>query len=76
MVKEGIVFGYRISKKGIEVGPTKAKVIERFHPLISVKGVRCFLGHVGFYRRFIKDYSKIEHHLCKLLETECKFHFG
>ncbi|XP_015084146.1 uncharacterized protein LOC107027506 [Solanum pennellii] len=48
MVKEGIVFGYRISKKGIEVGPAEAKVIERFHSPISVKGVRCFLGHKAF----------------------------
>ena len=40
-----------------------------------MKGVRSFLGHAGFYRRFIKDFSKISHPLCKLLEKDCKFCF-
>ena len=40
-----------------------------------MKGVRSFLGHAGFYRRFIKDISKIAHPLCKLLEKDCKFYF-
>ena len=40
-----------------------------------MKGVKSFLGHAGFYRRFIKDFSKIAHPLCKLLEKECKFCF-
>ena len=40
-----------------------------------MKGVRSFLGHAGFYRRFIKDFSKIAHPLCKLLEKDCKFYF-
>ena len=40
-----------------------------------MKGVRSFLGHVGFYRRFINDFSKIAHSLCKLLEKDCKFYF-
>ena len=50
-------------------------MIKRLPPPISVKGVRSFLGHAGFYRRFINDFSKIAHPLCKLLEKECKFHF-
>ena len=75
MVKEGIVFGHRMSQKGIEVDPTKFEVIERLSPPISVKGVRNFLGHAGFSRRFIKDLSKIAHPLCKLPEKECKFDF-
>ena len=50
-------------------------MIERLPPPISVKDVRSFLGHAGFYRRFINDFSKIAHPLCKLLEKECKFHF-
>ena len=40
-----------------------------------MKGVRSFIGHAGFYRRFIKDFSKIAHPLCKLLEKDCKFCF-
>ena len=67
MVKEGIVLGLRISEKGIEVDRAKVEVIERLPPPISVKDLRSFLGYVGFYRRFIKDFSKIAHPLCKLL---------
>ena len=70
------MLGHRISEKGIEVDRAKVEVIERLPPPISVKGVRSFLGHTGFYRRFIKDFSKIAHPLCsKLLEKECKFCF-
>ena len=50
-------------------------MIEKLPPPICVKGVRSFLGHVGFYRRFIKDFSKIAHPMCKLLEKEVKFIF-
>ena len=50
-------------------------MIERLPPPISVKGVESFLGHTEFYRSFIKDFSKIAHLLCKLLEKQCNFHF-
>ena len=76
MVKEGIVLGHKISSKGIEVDRAKIEVIEKLPPPISVKGIRSFLGHAGFYRRFIKDFSKIAHPLCKLLEKEIKFVFN
>ena len=75
MVKEGIVLVHRILEKGIEVDRAKVEVIKRLPPPISIKGVRSFLGHAGFFRRFIKDLSKIAHPLCKLLEKECKFYF-
>ena len=75
MVKQGIVLGHQISYKGIEVDRAKVELIERLPPPISVKGVRSFLGHAGFCRRFLKDFSKIAHLLSKLLEKECKFHF-
>ena len=73
MVKEGIVLCHRISEKGIEVDRANVEVIERLPSPISVKGVRSFLGHAGLYRRFIKDFSKFVHPLCKFLEKECKF---
>ena len=44
-------------------------------PPITVKGIRSFLGHAGFYRRFIKDFSKIYKPLCRLLEKDAKFDF-
>ena len=74
-MKKSIVLGHRISEKVIEVDRAIVEVIKRLPPPISVKGVRSFLGHAGFNRRFIKDFSKIVHPLCKLLEKDCKFYF-
>ena len=70
MVTEGIVLGHKISAKGKEVDHAKIEVIEKFPPPVNVKGVRSFLGHAGFYRRFIKDFSKISKPLCNLLVKE------
>ncbi len=67
MVREGIVLGHLISERGIEVDKAKVEIIEKMPPPTSVKGVRSFLGHVGFYRRFIKDFSKIAKPLTNLL---------
>lgn len=75
MVKKGIVIGHKISAKGIELDRAKVEVIEKLPPPIFIKGVRRFLGHAGFYRRFIKDFSKVANPLFKLLEKEDKFSF-
>ena len=75
MVQEGIILGHRISQKGIEVDKVKIETIEKLPPPTTVKGIRSFLGHVGFYRRFIKDFSKIAKPLCNLLEKDVPFNF-
>ncbi|KAL4360991.1 hypothetical protein GQ457_04G022910 [Hibiscus cannabinus] len=49
MVDEGIVLGHKISSKGMEVEKTKIEVISKLPPPTSVKGIRSFLGHAGFY---------------------------
>nr|GFB02022.1 reverse transcriptase domain-containing protein [Tanacetum cinerariifolium] len=68
MVKEGIVLGHKISEKGIEVDKAKIEVISKLPHPTTVKGIRSFLGHAGFYRRFIKDFSKISRPMTHLLE--------
>ena len=57
MVCEGIVLGHLVSERGIEVDKAKIEVIEQLPPPINVKGIRSFLGHAGFYRRFIANFS-------------------
>ncbi|CAN6585834.1 unnamed protein product [Malus baccata var. baccata] len=76
MVKHGIVLGHLISSKGIEVDKAKIEVIVKLPPPTSVKNVRSFLGHAGFYRRFINDFSKISRHLCNLLAKDACFDFN
>ena len=75
MCKEGIVLGHKISYQGIEVDKAKVDVIDKLPPPSSVKAIRSFLGHAGFYRRFIKDFSKIAHPLTRLLEKDAPFEF-
>nr|GEU39193.1 reverse transcriptase domain-containing protein [Tanacetum cinerariifolium] len=55
MVKEGIVLGHKISKEWIEVDKAKVNVITKLPHLTTVKGIRSFLGHVGFYRRKLTE---------------------
>ena len=75
MVIEGIVLEHMIYAAGIEVDQAKVSIIRNLMPPTTVKGIRSFLGHVGFYRRFIRDFSKIARPLCRLLEKDTKFYF-
>ncbi|GJW61805.1 reverse transcriptase domain-containing protein [Tanacetum coccineum] len=68
MIKEDIILAHKISEKGIEVDKAKIDVI--------AKGVRSFLSHAGFYRRFIKDFSKISRPMTHLLEKNTTFIFS
>nr|GEX03364.1 reverse transcriptase domain-containing protein [Tanacetum cinerariifolium] len=76
MVKEGIVFGHKISKNGIEVDKAKVDVIAKPPHPTTVKGVRSFLGHAGLYRQFIQDFSKIARPMTRLLEKDTSFIFS
>ncbi|CAN6679072.1 unnamed protein product [Malus baccata var. baccata] len=75
MVKQGIVLGHIISENGIEVDKSKTDLVRHLPSPTSVREVRSFLGHAGFYRRFIKDFSKIAQPLCRLLQKEVAFEF-
>ncbi|RVW58550.1 Retrovirus-related Pol polyprotein from transposon 17.6 [Vitis vinifera] len=69
----GIVLGHIISEKGIEVDKAKVELIVKLPSPTTVKGVRQFLGHAGFYRRFIKGFSSLSKPLCELLAKDAKF---
>ena len=69
MVKEGIVLGHKISERGIEVHKARVDAIEKMPCICS------FLGHAGFYRRFIKDFSKISRPLTNIFQKDIPFVF-
>ena len=75
MVNEGIVLGHKISEIGIEVDKAKVDAIEKMPCPTDIRGIRSFLGHAGFYRRFIQDISKISRPLTNLLQKDVPFVF-
>jgi hypothetical protein len=74
-LREGIVLGHRVSGRGIEVDGAKIEVTEQLPPPANVKGIRGFLGHAGFYLKFIKNFSEIACPLTKLLAKDVPFVF-
>ncbi|CAN6586207.1 unnamed protein product [Malus baccata var. baccata] len=76
LILKRIVLGHIISKKGIEVDKSKVDLVRYLPSPTSVREVRSFLGHAGFYRRFIKDFSKIAQPLCRLLQKDVSFEFN
>ncbi|CAN6707265.1 unnamed protein product [Malus baccata var. baccata] len=76
MVRQGIVLGHIVSERGIEVDKSKIDLIRYLPSPTSVREIRSFLGHAGFYRRFIKDFSKISNPLCRLLQKDVAFDFN
>ena len=73
MVSQGIVLGHIVSSKGIEVDKSKIEIIAKLPTPKCVKDIRSFLGHAGFYRRFIKNFSLIARPLCSLLAKDTSF---
>jgi hypothetical protein len=73
MVTSGIVLGHVVFSKGIEVDKAKVDLILNLPTPKTVRDIRSFLGHAGFHRRFIKDFSSISRPLCNLLLKESTF---
>jgi len=67
MVNQGIVLGHIVSSRGLEVDEAKVEAIQKLLAPRNVKDIRSFLGHVGFYIRFIASFSIIARPLCCLL---------
>jgi hypothetical protein len=65
--------GHTISKEGISVDPSKVQEVMDWKPPKSVHQIRSFLGLVGYYRRFILDFSKIAKPMTELLKKGVKF---
>ncbi|XP_038896511.1 uncharacterized mitochondrial protein AtMg00860-like [Benincasa hispida] len=76
MVTERIVLGHKVSKAGLEVDEAKIDVIAKLPPTSNVKALRSFLGHAGFYRRFVKGFSQVARPLSALLEANRLYNFN
>ena len=64
-----------MSERGINADKAKIEVTEQLPPPVNIKGIRGFLGHACFYRRFIKDFSQISRPLTNLLAKDVSFEF-
>ena len=73
MVQEGIALGHQVSKRGLEVDKAKTEVIKSLPLPSNLKEVRSFLGHTGFYRRFIQNYAQISKPLTNRLSKDTEF---
>ena len=73
MMSEEVVLGHFISADGIQVDPSKIKVIKNIYTPVTQKQVRSFLGHAGYYRRFIEKFSKLASPLFSLLMKDVQF---
>jgi transposase InsO family protein len=74
-VKRTKYLGFIVSTNGIQVDPEKVKVIAEWPYPRTVKGVQSFLGFCNFYRRFIRDYSKVAAPLTQLTRADHEFVF-
>jgi len=75
MVIHGIILRHEVLRRGLEVDKSKVEVIAKFPEPKCIKDIRSFIGHAGFYRRFIKEFSKIARPLTNLLAKNVSFHF-
>nr|GEV58462.1 reverse transcriptase domain-containing protein [Tanacetum cinerariifolium] len=67
MVTEGIILGHKIPNKGIEVDKAKIEVISKLPHPTTVKGIRSFLGHAGFYRQRVEKHFRPIHYASKTM---------
>jgi hypothetical protein len=73
LLTEGVVLGHHVSFEGMKVDPANIEVILRLPPPKTQKEVRIFLGHAGYYRRFIENFTKIVAPMFGLLIKDVDF---
>ena len=74
MVREGTIFGHKVFEKGVEIDESNISALRRLPIPQDIKHLKMFLGHAGFYRRFIKDFAKIAIPLTNLFEKDTPFY--
>src|SRR6266508_1769912 len=72
-LQEIAFLGHIITEKGVAVDPSKVEAVLNWKTLASVSEIRSFLGLVGYYRRFIEDFSKIALPMTQLLQKGVEF---
>ena len=65
--------GHMISKEGVQVDPKKVEAVSNWPRPTNVTEIRSFLGMAGYYRRFVKDFSRIAAPLTKLTRKDVKY---
>lgn len=71
--REICYLGHIISSDGVRPDPSKIEVIEKFPKPQNPKEIKSFLGFVGYYRRFIKNFANLAEPLNNLLRKETQF---
>ena len=75
-MESGVLLGHVVSKTGLEVDLDKVKVILTLTAPTNVREIRGFLGCIGYYRRFIKDYARKALPLTELFKKEEDFRWN
>jgi len=66
----GGILGHIVSHEGVKVDPTKIKAIKDWKIPTAIKHMQGFLGLIGYYHKFVKDYETIETPLTTLLKKD------
>jgi hypothetical protein len=75
--KNEIIFlGVIVGKNEIRMNSKKIKIIQNWQTLFCLINVQAFIGFSNFYRRFIRDFSKIIALIVALTRKEVRFHWN
>ncbi len=69
----GILLRHVVCKQGLKMDPAKIAIIVNLPPPTSVRQLRATLGHMGYYRKFIRGYAKITTPIENLLKKDNEF---